>query len=327
MDQIFLHIGYPKTGTSAIQTTLHASRAALSEAGIVFPDVHAGLCNVIAAYFYERPQSLFPYCDMASDADEIQRCIEHGFYRIALDLKQSACSVAVISTESLIALNYASVCRLRDWVLSIAKKATVVCYVRRPTSYAASVIQERVKWGERLPLPASDLPIPRFEHQLPNWEAAFGRENMVVRSASRDELIGHDVVMDFTKLIGFHGELDRSIEYNNESLSHVAVLLLDALSAIDNRLVASNLGFQELWKLPGEKYRLSHSLMRSVELQSKPHLRYLRDRWGIEFQDEVIETGEGNVFSKATAQGLADFIAEIHKQARTGEPSPFRERW
>lgn len=327
MKRLFIHIGYPKTGSSAIQTVLFASRHALSAAGIFFPKVHAGLCNAVAARFYSRPKSLFPYCDILSDDATIKRQVASDFASIDASLRATDNFTACISSESLIALEPENIRRLNAWALTIAEEVKIICYVRRQTPYAASLIQERVKWGERIPLPADSLPVQRFEHQLPHWELAFGRKNMLVRSASHEELIGNDVVTDFADAIGYKGELDRSTEYRNEGLSHIAVLLLDALNALDNRLVSSDLIFQQLWNLPGEKYQMSADLAQSVEVQAKPHTRYLREHWGIQFADNSNETVPKGMLSKAAAHNLADFIVALHNQRCLSEPSPFRERW
>lgn len=59
MTEAILHIGYPKSGSSALQTTLLASRVAPSEHGFSYPGAPRGLCNALTANFHHASETLF----------------------------------------------------------------------------------------------------------------------------------------------------------------------------------------------------------------------------------------------------------------------------
>lgn len=286
MKEVILHIGYPKSGSSALQTTLLASRPHLRQRGFFYPDAPSGLHNALTAQFHPLPDTLWPYVEL-TDPDERRTARRRDFAALERRLDRQERRTVILSSESLIALEDDGVPRLRDWLARRADRVRIVCYVRHPVPYASSLVGERIKQGEALSELTELVPTGRLRQALPPWAAAFGRENVTVRATERAQLTGGDVVSDFASLIGYDGPLDRSRQYENRGLSHPATLLLSAIHALPApaRERASRLDWPK--RIPGPSFRLPEAWLDRVRAAAEPELAYLAGEWGIRFGDEA----------------------------------------
>lgn len=284
MKEAILHIGYPKAGSSALQTTLAASRIALREAGFFYPDAPSGLHNALTAHFHPLADTLWPYVEMP-DPDTRRAAMRRDFATLERRLDRQAQRRVILSSESLIALQPDGIARLREWLATRTERVRIVCYVRHPVPYASSLIQERVKQGESLRDVAGLVPTGKLREALPAWAEAFGRGNVVVRALERGQLTGGEVVADFAALIGYDGALDRSQQYRNASLSHAAILLLSAVHALPAPQRARAAGLAWLKQIPGPGFRLPEEWLDRVRKAAEPELAYLEAEWGVRFDD------------------------------------------
>ena len=279
----FIHIGYPKAGSSALQTTFHASRPLLRQHGYFYPDALSGLCNAFTARFHHEPETLFPYCDMRIARPRLLHRMRNDFDRLERRVDAVTPAALVLSSESLIGLEEDAVEQARDWLLSRFGRATVVCYVRDPPSYASSLIQERVKQGQTLLQAQTPYPTGNFSGWIPRWVRAFGKDNVVVRSIYDLGAVEGDVARDFATLIGYTGPLRRSEQYHNERLSQAAVLLLDAINALDGPLNSKSPELMSLWSVPGPGFVLPPDFLDQVRSRAQGQIAYLEAEWGITF--------------------------------------------
>ncbi len=300
-----MHIGYPKTGSSALQTTLLASRPALREHGFFFPNAPSGLCNAFTAHFHHDPETLFPYCEMP-DRDERRRRMARDFEVLAERIDRQARRRVILSSESLIGLEQADVIRVRDWLMARTDLVTIICYVRHPIPYASSLIQERVKQGETLAQLADVTPTGNFSRALPKWAEVFGKDAMVVRPLERARLAGGDVVTDFAALIGYDGPLDRTQQYSNPSLSQAAVLLISAVHALPPAVREKAPSLAWLREIPGSTFRLPDRTLDLIRERSARELAYLEREWDIVFAPpDLPEATDAPAFDAASLDFLA----------------------
>lgn len=291
MSRAFLHIGYPKAGSSAIQTTLLASRLLLRKRGYFFPRAPSGLCNAFAAHFHYAPETLFPYCEMP-DAAARQAALRQDFADLEGRIGRNRRRTVVLSSESLIDLPEESVSKIRSWLAERFAAVTVICYVRHPIPYASSLIQERVKQGATLEELAGFRPTGRAGVFIETWARVFGRENMRVRPLDRAQLRDGDVVTDFLDLIGYTGPVDRTAVYENLSLSQGAVLLLSAINGLPPPLRDKALRGNWIKDIPGPAFRLPAPALKEVAEASRRHLDYLETEWGIRFAPIAVGSAE-----------------------------------
>jgi len=203
MTELILYIGAGKTGTTAIQQALSASRARLEEAGIAYPtmpgfDVDAsGVAHNPIAY------ALAGY-DTGVDLSAV---------RERLEAVAAACRRIVLSAEVFYMRPRADDCadraayeRAKERMIAATAallkgfETRVICYLRRQDEWFESIYAERVKtWKAGDYVSRSffeSLDDDPYIDQLDRWAAHFG-DRVRVRPYEAAQLAGGDVVTDF----------------------------------------------------------------------------------------------------------------------------------
>jgi len=195
MARLVLHAGMPKTGTTAIQTTLTAEPAAsfLAESGIHFartpldPDnagnLGAGLREVL---------------------DSPLTGVEAGASPLAAEFADASAraQVVVFSAETIfdLAARRFELEALRGFLVQYFRDIAVALYLRDPMDYLVSRLQQSLKTGHTR---TKALQVLRqhadYRCKLDNLVAVFGRENIHVRPYDRDAFPGGDIVRDFAE--------------------------------------------------------------------------------------------------------------------------------
>lgn len=189
--RVYLHIGWEKTGTSAIQVFCARNQAWLNERGLHYP------------LMGELPQHVDLYWDLISgDPSRVQR--SHDAVRREIDRCQQ--ESMIFSHESLHMCSpaiFAEIFRGCD--------VRVIAYLRRPDAAMISFYVTMVRFGL---VPADDLfrslrafgreHVERFayERHLSGFASQFGRDKVSVRHYKPDELVGGQTLTDFMHLLG-----------------------------------------------------------------------------------------------------------------------------
>jgi hypothetical protein len=202
---LVLHIGLPKTGTTAIQRTLASRRRALAARGICYPVSAGGAVPV----FLHR----------AALAGSVARG-RHG--QAVARFAESLCSeiaglpaemgTVILSAEqcSLHLQTRAQIGQLHALLAPHFTAMRVVIYLRRQDALAASLYAQMLRRGI-MELPQLGDPRPPLDGLydyatlMDNWAWVFGADAMVPRIFARDRLPDGDVVRDFLALCGVDG--------------------------------------------------------------------------------------------------------------------------
>jgi hypothetical protein len=206
---LFLHIGLPKTGTSAIQSFLAAERKALAAQNIYFPDTldderHSMLVRAIGGVQRQDPQSgiwrgedpgvaLQAYIDgFTTDLAAMPR----GVTKVILSAEQFSRFKA---DEPLI--------RLRDLLTPYFDSMRIVAYLRRQDNFFASFYTQTLRLGVIEPPDVTAL-LKQYEGYdyaeiLTRWARVFGEDAIVPRLFERGPDRKFDVLEDFASVCGF----------------------------------------------------------------------------------------------------------------------------
>ena len=128
---LLLHIGPPKTGSTAIQMALHSSRTALAEHGVLYPGTRMRARSAAAAV-------LGSGMPVGRDKPKIERW--HG---LVAEIRQTDLPRICLSHESFSRADDAAVGRILDGLG--AERTHVVYVARRLDKVLPSHWQERVK--------------------------------------------------------------------------------------------------------------------------------------------------------------------------------------
>jgi hypothetical protein len=201
--KLILHIGTPKTGTTALQQFLYANRESLAAYGFHYATAPHGLPggnHVANALNLDQNPAVYAF--FTKHMDLARRRGAHTILLSGENLsvmsvvhampRREVCANAVERDHGLIET-------LKALIPDGIDTSRVVCYFRRPDRYAESLYSQHVKRGiifdgtfeEFLPI---IRPALLYDQHMRSWSDAFGRENCIVRLY---EATRADIVTDF----------------------------------------------------------------------------------------------------------------------------------
>jgi hypothetical protein len=201
--KLILHIGTPKTGTTALQQFLHANREALATRGFHYATPSHGLreaSRVAAALNLGKSRAVHGF--FAKHVDLARRRGAHTLLVSAERFSLMSVVDAMMRREVCVhgvERDHALIETLQSLMPKGIENRHIVCYFRRPDRYAESLYSQHVKRGMIFDGTFEDfLPIIRpalfYNQNMRSWSDVFGKENCFVRSYER---VGADIVGDF----------------------------------------------------------------------------------------------------------------------------------
>jgi len=224
---VFLHIGQPKTGTSALQTFLKTNRLQLKAQGFVYPR-H---CHHLSGLWDDDPEAVRK---ARSTWESVERDHVDGPDHI------------ILSNEGLSESLFSRPTALGD-ILSFlgTRPVKVVLYLRRQDLHLESYYRQLVRGGNFTtpfgPTAIDDMVHPDYydyNRQLNALENQFGRENIILRIYDRNEFHGGNLAADFCHAVGleWRDEFVQAPRNENPSIdARLTDMLLAANAAIPDR--------------------------------------------------------------------------------------------
>ena len=196
--QLILHIGHPKTGTTTLQKTLQASRPALLAEGILHPDTgphhnHKILLPYLTGNYLasQTPASQLRKTDPTSVMLESST----KWASVLQDIRKHDPNTIILSSEQLFRVtNSGELQNLAGLIKPIAPVVVIAAYLREPASATLSTAQQLLKSQPGFKM----LPKDYFRRSLEPYTNC-GLGSMKVRVFDRSSLEGGDIVKDFFK--------------------------------------------------------------------------------------------------------------------------------
>lgn len=251
IQQVILHIGQSKTGTSSLQAFLARNREALARHGILYPDI----LNKGA------PIGAIAHNPVAESLVGIMRhprlSAQEYFEQFARQCEQRRCHTLLLSGESFFSVphiwtlerssDYAACYRAKlDSLKTLIGGAScrVVVYLRRQDEWLESAIGQIIRYeglvGRRLysdDREALELLAPHMDYAglLDQWDEVLKPAALIAVPYERDRLLDRDVVRDFVARAGLPIVPDRSEAVRDEhaSLDWRYLWLKNILNRID----------------------------------------------------------------------------------------------
>lgn len=218
---LLLHIGPPKTGSTAIQAALSDSTADLNAKGVFF-DGGMPLRALSARYTSEAVLAKTPVSRRLGGIAGVRAWSERAWQELASGLEASDADLCILSSEHFAySIDFDGLAgRLSDLFDGI----TVLAFVRDPVSQYLSGLQQSIRGGARF----MDLPMPcdftyRVRNLLERYSDLVGRENVIVRNFA-----GGNVVTEFSgqlKRLGKQVDLPELIRNPSAPGAVLAMLL------------------------------------------------------------------------------------------------------
>lgn len=218
---LFLNIGWPKTGTTALQAFYHKNRALLGAHGL--------------AYYTSRAESAgsIPRAIAKNEPMAPHRTRLHDW------TAQQTATKILISSEGFADCNLDALSQFlapAQW-----KAITVIAYLRPQDEFLEGWYKQMVKWGSKLPLQtylSGHNPVwtqADYDRQLDRWaawRAALPHAQLHPAIFDRRSLAGGNIGVDFFARLGLPG-LQPQIGGSNISPSGALIGLYLKLPAID----------------------------------------------------------------------------------------------
>lgn len=221
---IYVHIGYPKTGTTSIQAYLTQNKKLLSQHGYHYLhsqkfDKSLELPLIISPmkcmYFMRmlRNNNVFYPNYRKRLISQIRRNLEVG-------------KSILISNEAFIARcnQEEDVAKLRSFLSRFNVPVKIIMYIRRQDEFLNSIYSTRLRSGQFLdPLEAyKTSKLPYFKYldylQLMNiWSGEFGKDNIILKVYDKSSLINNDIVDDFMSILDLN--IRKVMNEQNKSIS------------------------------------------------------------------------------------------------------------
>ncbi len=296
-DACTLHIGLPKTGTTALQERFARHAGVLRRLGVFY---YTGAGGPVPRHiiplgcFFEAPEALLVNrSDGLDRTASLTRSREH-LDRLVAQARASGCSRLVLSCEHLafepVYTSPLAFADLKAFLDSVARHTTVVAYVREPRRMAVSAEQQTIHNG--LPEPIGHFPIRRaLEPFLETW----GRAALSVRPYPPPEPVDGDVVGDFLTHLGLTGDalppaptgdnagrFDLEAGWIGRALNRRRPWLTDDGRRNPERASVT----PALAGIRGRPFGLPASVLEAVARASEADVAWLKTTFGVAFDDD-----------------------------------------
>lgn len=242
MKTLYMHIGTPKTGTSAIQYFCCQNHEALLKKGLCYPDLgfsFPGIGSNRNAHFLshrvlDEQNRRLP--------EEEKKIWEQGLNRLEELFTKHDC--VVISDEHIWnekEMNKERLESIRERMKSVGVTVRVIVYLRRQEQVIQSYWAQQVKEGLQLSF-SEYMKEGRYRYFQLNYEKrlhvfadVFGRENVIVRCYEKGQYLGREqtIISDFLHIFGIalDDELKEGDLVKNPSLQGIYLQVKCLLNA------------------------------------------------------------------------------------------------
>lgn len=194
-----LHIGMPKTGTTALQTCFHKSYDTLLDHGVLYPRYGRGvryskhiLLVQPVLEFKRLPRSLR---QKKATPEDLERSHRVFFEAVRSQIADNKPECVVLSAENLsrpFTKTQMDVLANELEGLGVGE-VEVAVYLRRPSSHFLSGLQQKLKASHKLKQPSARA----YRSIIEAYSGRFGAQSVRPRVFDRTLLVDGDIVADF----------------------------------------------------------------------------------------------------------------------------------
>lgn len=234
--RILLHIGMPKAGSTALQFSLTRMAPELGKRGVLYPAVGSSAVSHKFLAFRLRDDNELPR-NFSNIHDGKADRKEQSFRKDWDDIKRQVARLRphtlVLSTEHLFSgFTNGRGAELKAALQEVSSDIHIVAYVRKPSDYYLSSVQQQLKDSSvmRPPRPIS------YQESLTQCEQLFSPAAVHVIAFERGQLKDGDIARDF--LQRFLPDIDPALHQaqiaTNESISAEGMAIMQDYRAVNH---------------------------------------------------------------------------------------------
>lgn len=325
---LFLHVGFPKTGTSSIQATLHAAGDYLRNTySINYPEFASNHWQ-IALPFLENQKWHRLERQIKRTGRNRQDFIRDGEALLKkFERAQSKFRHNILSSEHFISLEEKPARNLLSRLESMGTEVKVIVYVRHPAEDVSSRIQQNIKSGARRFSEIYDIH-NRQESEIKRLVNVYGKSRIIPRKFGHEYFINGDLFDDFFHVVD---PLNKFVGLKkirkNDSLSTPALLVIDKLYSIaneDRHSIKNRRLFEKLVRnIKGPKFLLPRTLVERYVADHQEFLSYLQSEFGLIFNEVDMNKFPEELsyeFSDETLLSIAEILHRERPPAKKQNP-------
>ncbi len=213
--KIYLHIGFHKTGTSALQEFLNDNREQLEKNGIFYPRSYGSSYpgNVDLSWAFN------PNPPKWGNVTDENRITILDYYMA--QIQETKADKIIISSEdfSLLDSNFEIIENIKEYFIDF--DVTVISYVREPVDFIFSLYSHAIRSrnismdlkkyiADVFNFRSGDFPL-----RLQVWRRVFGKESLVVRKYDPRNFINNSLVDDFFDAISLNNDIKQEMKKSN----------------------------------------------------------------------------------------------------------------
>ncbi len=328
---ILIHYGLPKTATTTVQNALFSLKPRLlSEAGLLYPGNTSNHTDQLCTAFLIDPRKHISNQLTGMSLDMLRMRGRETLDKFRKEIEVAQPKRIIFSAEGLVNINVQELASFRMWLSEFSDDIKVICVVRDPVTYAASVTQQHLKGGDTLDVMYADPPLPGFRPRIGKACTVFGRENVHVHSYESMAGAEGGVIRAFVSAIDLEGSLAEDVigaaTFDNASLSRGAALLLSKLNEIRPLVVDGKRGAlrseQEvpmLQSIRGAKFQLPPEVVEKAFQKSRSDVDWLNKEFGLDLYRKppelelVTDLAGDEVFLQTISTLLSNLINFQHR--------------
>lgn len=212
--KLILHIGFPKTGTSSIQTFLSENTERLKQSKILYlmtPGRVEYRDLALVCMSFKRTDAYTRHVLSQSDLsrEALVADLRESIIQELKDIDVNAYDTVVISSEHLSSRLRTSeeVERLKEIVAPFFSEVEVFAYIREqvnriPSQYSTYIKSGGVLSFDKFITKSLKSPGMKYDKSLGNWLVAFDKSTVNVRVFDKREFVGGGLISDFIDFVG-----------------------------------------------------------------------------------------------------------------------------
>lgn len=339
-----VHLGFPKTGTTTTQNVFYAQRKEiLACERVLYPSLNPNLSNVLCTNFRDDPLQPVSNRLAGLTREEARERGRQELVELEEEIVSTQWDTLLLSAEGLSHLGVVELPRLQRWASQFSGNIEVLACVRQPFDYAASFIQQILKWGSTLADLYDRPPVPNYQAKLSRVIDVFGRDNVRVFCFESAVNTTGGIVAEFARQVGLSEALalrlsERSTRVN-DSLTDVGVAVLDAMNQIrpmfvDGRRNPKRSGREVTFisRLGGGRYSLPIEVEDRIRATCVEDVRWLNATFDLDLYPEASRGApapdEGSItraLDPEVAISIAAVIGDlVNRPRQTRRPGPRR---
>lgn len=314
--KIIIHAGMPKTASSSIQWTLYKNRGFLEQLGILYEtsDYTCSHIGLFEGFFSETPQDLYisKFLQLG-DKEDCKKFYDDWIGRVLERAKKLETHTLVFSSERISWFDEELLSKVEAFIKRIFGESIsidVYLFTRSPISYFNSLFQQEMKVGVK----------PDTSNYISSVDFR-NRYKETLKVYSFEESCKHNlgpVGFFLENVIGLKEYDLRGIEIysQNEGLSDKTCDILSYINAfypVENFDRNEFRDFSPLFKIKGNKFRLSQSLQEELKQQTWDDLCWLRNKYQIDYTKEKIQSPTKIIFDSQFLNDIIKCFDELNK--------------